>query len=137
MIMNGYLEKDVHFEVHIRSKAHTFHHRLLSIDTARHIFKHCSRQYDWVMLNMYNKGKFLQTLDATPAVMKGEDPDKPEKVGTDYAHTGFCMGTFNTAKCYDCPTVRDCLKMYGKDQAVLAVKRVVDRMIIEGLISGS
>lgn len=46
-------------------------------------------------------------------------------------HTGFCMGQFDTRTCHDCPTIKECLVLYGKDQAVLAVQRVLDRMEIE------
>jgi len=30
-------------------------------------------------------------------------------------HTGFCMAEMDTDKCYDCPTVKECLAMYAKD----------------------
>jgi len=32
-------------------------------------------------------------------------------------HTGFCMDEMDTEKCYDCPTVKDCIRMWIRDLA--------------------
>ena len=31
-------------------------------------------------------------------------------------HTGFCMSTYVTSKCYDCPTEAECLGMFLQDE---------------------
>ena len=42
-------------------------------------------------------------------------------------HIGFCMGQFDTKTCHDCPSLKECLIMYGKDQ----VKKVLAEMNIK------
>ena len=44
--------------------------------------------------------------------------------GRDIDHTGFCMGTFNTVKCYDCPSLRDCIVMMMKDKTKELLKQM-------------
>ena len=52
--------------------------------------------------------------------------------GTDFSHIGFCMGSFNTGVCCDCPSLKDCLTMYGRDVAMASIRRVLDLMELEG-----
>ena len=49
-------------------------------------------------------------------------------------HIGFCLGQFDTLMCHDCPSLKKCLIMFGRDQAVLNVQRVLDRLEIEGKV---
>ena len=42
-------------------------------------------------------------------------------------HTGFCLDEFDTKECKNCPTLKECLIMYGKDQ----VKKVINEMKLE------
>ena len=39
-------------------------------------------------------------------------------------YTGFCMGQMDTEKCYDCPTLKECLVLYGKDQVIKILEQI-------------
>ncbi len=42
-------------------------------------------------------------------------------------HTGFCLSQFDTDSCVDCPSVKCCLILYGKEQ----VQAVLDKMNVD------
>ena len=50
----------------------------------------------------------------------------------DIEHTGFCMGSFDVNTCGDCPSIRECLVMYGKDQ----VRKVLEAMPKQPIYKG-
>lgn len=110
----GYMEKNVTFRVQIMTDDTTMTHGFVSLDNARHVFKTCSKQYDTVVLEMYNNGQFVQILDTTVGI----------KPGRDVNHTGFCMGTFNTGKCYDCPSLTECITLMMRDKAIKVVEEM-------------
>jgi hypothetical protein len=89
--------------------------------------KQCST-YKWVLMNKFDGGRFICSLNGTAAVAKGEDPDKIaapiDGIGRRIDHTGYCMAQFNTVKCMDCPSKRECLVMYGKDQVKKVLKMI-------------
>ena len=39
-------------------------------------------------------------------------------------YTGFCMGQMDTEKCFDCPTLKECLVLYGKDQVIKVLEQI-------------
>lgn len=116
------------YRVYVKTRGHTWHTEHDNLDVARSMFEKQCSTYKWVLLNKYHDGRFICSINGTVAVSKGEDPDKIaapiDGTGRDIDHTGFCLGQFNTVKCIDCPTKRECLVMYGKDQVQKVLKMI-------------
>ena len=91
-------------------------------EKAKFAFTNLSRLHGWVLINMYHGGKFLKSLDASEEVMVGKPEEK--KKGTNYDHTGFCMSTFNTVACYDCPTLKECIVLMMKDNTIAILEQI-------------
>ena len=39
-------------------------------------------------------------------------------------HTGFCISQMDTEKCFDCPTLKECLVLYGKDRVTKVLEQI-------------
>ena len=92
---------------------------------AQRAFRRLSQMFDWVVIISVDMERGSEyTVEATEAVMLGQDPKPPLKRGRDVEHTGFCMSTFNTVKCNDCPTLNECIIMMMKDQTKSLLKQM-------------
>ena len=50
----------------------------------------------------------------------------------DIEHTGFCMDSFDLNTCGNCPSLRECLALYGKEQAQKVLEAMPAQPIYKG-----
>ena len=115
------------YKVVARADGHKKEYVFTFFDSADRAFCRLQNWFDWVILNECDTVTGSnRTLRATDDVMLGKDPALPLPVrkGRDIDHTGFCLGTFNTVTCNDCPSKNECIIMMMKDKTKELLKQM-------------